>query len=216
MCFNMPLWWTFSSIAASHSGRQHMNSNEWNFWTILDVKCTVTLHNKYRERTCPTEEWRDAVPSNNWRFATIHGVCSFPWLPGHVCRKRKHIWKPNFSTHVTGCPISNSCDESDCHGSGGFPLTLTWCATGWHFRGCVDLGPLLLLDRQTRVKCQTWVPLRGRSGSFYTDCISSAVFISNTDSKCIKCCEIIKGLLISIITPPMYLYLHLFSLRCRL
>lgn len=32
----------------------------------------------------------DTVPSNNWRFATVHGVCSFPWLPGHVCRKQKH------------------------------------------------------------------------------------------------------------------------------
>lgn len=39
-------------------------------------------------------------------------------------------------------------------------FTLTWCATGWHFRGRVDLA-FLLLDRQTRFKGQRCVTLRG-------------------------------------------------------
>lgn len=36
-----------------------------------------------------SEERAGTVPSNHWRFATIHGVCSFPWLPGHVWTARK-------------------------------------------------------------------------------------------------------------------------------
>lgn len=59
-----------------------------------DRKCTLsaTIHNKWhsvRETICSTEKRWDTVPSDNWRFATVHGVCSFPWLPRHVWRRTK-------------------------------------------------------------------------------------------------------------------------------
>lgn len=33
---------------------------------------------------------RGFIPSDNWWFATIYGVCPFPWLSGHICRRRQN------------------------------------------------------------------------------------------------------------------------------
>lgn len=51
----------------------------------LEHKCTCN------KQTFQMETQEDTVPSNNWRFATIHGVCSFPWLPGHVWKTENKI-----------------------------------------------------------------------------------------------------------------------------
>lgn len=98
--------------------------------------------------------WGDAIPSNNWRFATVHGVCPFPWLPGHVCRKKNRNMKtklllPYDKFSYSPKKIAGNCTRSrltwilivcimEMHVkysclqtlTVGFPLTLTWCATG--------------------------------------------------------------------------------------
>ena len=87
-----------------------------------------------------------------WKRSSVDVALMLTWVL-IVCVRKMHI---NFCCF--GVDGSAQAADSDCQ----FLLTLTWCATGWHFRGCVHFT-LLLLDTQKQGSKVTNVVIRERS-----------------------------------------------------